>query len=107
LISLKEKGLVNIAEGCNGIAVFNTLLSFIIAFKSDLSKYLKFIPISLAILFIINIIRLYILVEIKISTPQFFELFHTYIFPIILYFITFILMIVWVKFFNKKEDVSQ
>lgn len=107
LISFMEKGLVNIAEGCNGIAVFNTLLSFIIAFKSNLSKYLKFIPISFAILFIVNLVRLYLLVEIKLSNPQFFDLFHTYIFPIILYFITFLLMIVWVRFFNKKEDVNE
>ncbi|MFZ4799542.1 MAG: hypothetical protein ACOYMA_18745, partial [Bacteroidia bacterium] len=51
---------------------------------------------------IFNILRLYMLIEIKLNYIAYFDIFHTYIFPAIIYFITFLLMILWVKFIGKK-----
>lgn len=102
LISLGQQKLVRIAEGCNGIAVITTFLSFVIAFKSSFKNYLKFVPIAIIIILLFNIIRLYLLIEIKLNYVAFFDIFHTYIFPAIIYFITFLLMILWVKFIGKK-----
>lgn len=102
LISHDQKKLVRIAEGCNGMAVITTFLSFAIAFKSNLKNYLFFIPIAIVSILIINILRLYLLIEIKLVYNVYFDIFHTYIFPAIIYFITFLLMVLWVKFINRK-----
>ncbi len=102
LISLGQQKLVKIAEGCNGIAVITTFISFVIAFKSSFKNYLKFVPIAVIIILFFNILRLYLLIEIKRNYVSFFDIFHTYIFPAIIYFITFLLMILWVKFIDKK-----
>jgi exosortase family protein XrtF len=104
LISYGQKKLVRIAEGCNGIAVITTFLSFAFAFKSNLKNYLIFIPIAIISILIINILRLYLLIEIKLAFSSYFDVFHTYIFPAIIYFITFLLMVFWVKFINRKTS---
>ncbi|MFA9213909.1 MAG: exosortase family protein XrtF [Candidatus Methylacidiphilales bacterium] len=102
LISHNQKKLVRIAEGCNGMAVITTFLSFAIAFKSNFKNYLFFIPLAVLSILIINILRLYLLIEIKLVYNNYFDIFHTYIFPAIIYFITFLLMVLWVKFINRK-----
>lgn len=102
LINKGQQKLVRIAEGCNGIAVLSTFLSFVIAFKSSLKNYFKFVPAAILAILIFNILRLYVLIEIKLNYINYFDIFHTYIFPAIIYFITFLLMILWVKFIGKK-----
>ena len=99
----ENTGLVNIMEGCNGIAVWITLLSFIFAFKGHKKIYFWFIPLSFILLQSGNLIRLVILIQIKMSNPSLFEIFHTYIFPAILYACAFGLMVWWVKMVQKKN----
>ena len=103
LISKGQQKLVNINEGCNGIALITTFLSFVIAFKSTFKNYLKFVPAAIIAILIFNIFRLYVLIEIKINFISYFDIFHTYIFPAIIYFITFLLMRFWVKFIGRKS----
>jgi hypothetical protein len=103
LINKGQQKLVNINEGCNGIALITTFLSFVIAFKSTFKNYLKFVPAAILVILLFNILRLYILIEIKISYTSYFDIFHTYIFPAIIYFITFLLMVFWVKFIGHKS----
>ncbi|MCF8429702.1 MAG: hypothetical protein K9G64_06170 [Bacteroidia bacterium] len=102
LISKGQQKLVNINEGCNGIALITTFLSFVIAFKSTLKNYLKFVPAAIIVILIFNILRLYVLIEIKLNYIFYFDIFHTYIFPATIYFITFLLMVLWVKFIGRK-----
>ena len=102
LICKGQQKLVNINEGCNGIALITTFLSFVIAFKSTFKNYLKFVPAAIIAILIFNIFRLYVLIEIKINYTSYFDVFHTYIFPAIIYFITFLLMVLWVKFISNK-----
>lgn len=104
LISKGQQKLVNINEGCNGIALITTFLSFVIAFKSTFKNYLKFLPAAIIAILIFNIFRLYVLIEIKINHTSYFDVFHTYIFPAIIYFITFLLMVLWVKFIGIKPN---
>ncbi len=104
LISKGQQKLVNINEGCNGIALITTFLSFVIAFKSTFKNYLKFLPAAIIAILIFNIFRLYVLIEIKINYTSYFDVFHTYIFPAIIYFITFLLMVLWVKFIGIKPN---
>jgi exosortase/archaeosortase family protein len=92
-------------EGCNGMAVWITLLSFTLAFTGKPKTYLWFLPLSFLLLQIGNILRLITLIQLKIQKPDLFEIFHTYLFPAILYAFAFGLMVWWVKMIqsiNKK-----
>ncbi len=99
LVSEAGKPLVNIKEGCNGIAVWISLLSFIIAFRSDWMAYLVFIPLSFFLIQVCNVFRLFVLIKIKLLRPAYFDFFHVYAFPAIIYLIAFLLMVGWVKLF--------
>ncbi len=94
--------IVNIKEGCNGMAVWMSLLSFIIAFRSNLKAYLIFVPLSFILIQASNILRLFILIRVKINQPQYFDFFHTYAFPAIIYFFAFLLMVSWVKWWVRE-----
>lgn len=94
-----EHAIVNIKEGCNGLAVWIALLSFIVAYKSRLKSYLIFIPLSFLTIQFINVLRLFVLIRIKINQPSWFDFFHTYAFPSIIYFFAFLLMVVWARRF--------
>ncbi len=92
--------IVNVKEGCNGMAVWIALLSFIIAFKTwSLKAYLIFIPVSFIIIQVCNVLRLYLLIQIKMNRVYYFDFFHTYVFPAIIYLFAFLLMVLWVKKF--------
>lgn len=103
VLSYKQQKVINITEGCNAIAIVITLLSFCIAYTSKIKNYLLFIPIALCLVYIMNQLRIYWLVLIKVHYPNFFSFFHVYIFPAILYLVAFGLMVIWIKFFVDKE----
>lgn len=94
---LDNKPVVNIKEACNGISVAMSLLAFLIAFKGKSKDYVWVVPVSLLLLFIANMLRLYALVQIKMFYPASFPFFHEYLFPGILYLIAFGIMVFWVK----------
>lgn len=94
---INGKAIVNIKEGCNGLSVGIALLAFLVAFTAKAKEYFVFVPVCFLILFVSNIIRLYVLVQIRQSFPEYFVLFHEYVFPIILYAVAFVMMILWVR----------
>jgi exosortase family protein XrtF len=89
--------IINIMEGCNGLAVWFTLVSFVVAFGGKKSLYFWFIPLSFLLLEAGNILRLLALIFIRIHHSSHFDFFHTYAFPAILYAFAFGLMLFWTK----------
>jgi exosortase family protein XrtF len=107
IVFLKQKPMVNIAEGCNGMSIFITLLSFCLAFGGNANAFLWFIPSSFAALQLGNMLRLWLLVYIKSNYNAQFPLFHEYVFPAVLYGFAFLIMVFWVKFQkNKSAEVN-
>lgn len=101
---VNQKPVVRIIEGCNGMAVFITLVSFCAAFQSKIKSYIWFLPLSFILLQSGNVLRLYVLVHFKLMHPHLFELFHTYVFPAAIYGVAFLLMVWWVKFVAKNAN---
>jgi exosortase/archaeosortase family protein len=79
-----QKPVVNLAEGCNGVAIWISLMAFCIGYGGKFFHLLVLVPISYIFLQFANIFRLYILVQIKVLEPQHFPFFHEYAFPAIL-----------------------
>lgn len=103
LVFYQQKPVVNLAEGCNGMAIWISLMSFCIGYGGKIKHLLLLVPINYLILQLANLLRLLLLVEIKVNEPQHFHFFHEYAFPAILYGFAFILMITWVKFQQKYK----
>jgi len=93
-----------INEGCNAISVMILFVSFLIAFRGSLRHYLWFIPVGLVMLYIANISRIYVLGLVYLYYPDYFNIAHDYLFPGIIYGATFMLWVVWVKYFSIKPE---
>ncbi len=106
IVYLDHKAVVNIAEGCNGMAIFITLLAFCLAFGDKAFAFLWFIPSSFAVLQFGNVLRLWLLVQIKYNYTAYFPLFHEYVFPSLLYGFAFLIMVFWVKF-QKNNSLPE
>lgn len=96
--------VVNIMEGCNGLAVWFTLLSFVVAFGGKTKHLVWYIPFSFILLQLGNLLRLLALIAIKLNNPAYFAFFHTYAFPAILYAFAFGLMLIWIKLQAHKTN---
>jgi exosortase/archaeosortase family protein len=106
LILYQGKPIVNLAEGCNGVAIWISLMSFCIGYGGRFLQLLILAPISYFLLQISNIFRLYLLVQIKVFEPNHFEFFHEYAFPAILYAFAFLLMVAWVKWQQRHSQLN-
>jgi exosortase/archaeosortase family protein len=97
IVFFKQKAVVNLAEGCNGMAIWITLISFCLAFGGSYFSFIWFFPASYLILQVGNIFRLWVLVQIKVNFSSYFSLFHEYLVPALLYGFAFLIMVFWVK----------
>lgn len=96
--------IVIINEGCNAVSVMILFISFLVAFKGYLRHYLWFIPLGLLILYIANITRIYLIGLAYLYYPQFVNIAHDYLFPGIIYGTTFLLWVIWVKYFSINNE---
>lgn len=105
-IQYYEVPLVLIMEGCNAISVMILFLAFIIAFKGAIKHYLWFVPLGLLILYVSNLVRIYLIGMIVLYYPDYVGFSHDFLFPGIIYGTTFLLWVIWVKFFADKSERS-
>ncbi len=90
--------VVTMIEGCNAISVMILFLAFIIAFTGKFKSYLWFGPLGLVMIYLSNIVRIYLIAMIVLYYPNYIYIAHDYLFPAIIYGTVFILWVFWVKF---------
>ena len=95
--------LVLITEGCNAVSVMILFVAFLIAFKGALKNYLWFVPMGLFILYVSNIVRIYLIGMILLYYPDYVNFAHDFLFPGIIYGTTFLLWVIWVKYFTDNS----
>jgi exosortase family protein XrtF len=90
---------VLIGANCNGLSLFALFAGFIIIFPGKIKLKLIYIPIGLALIHIINILRLTGLALIVVFYPDSLDFNHKYTFAIIVYSFVFLMWYIWVKKF--------
>lgn len=102
--------LAKIIEGCNSLSVIILFASFVIAFRENLKKTVIFILAGAVLIYSANLFRIVLLAISLYHFPRYEYLLHTVVFPGIIYGMTFILWIVWVKKLepikNRNEKVA-
>ncbi|MGK7390745.1 MAG: exosortase family protein XrtF [Candidatus Cyclobacteriaceae bacterium M2_1C_046] len=88
---------VSVFEGCNSLNVMIVMLAFLAAYKGPLKHYLWFIPLSLIIIYIFNILRVDLLILVSRYLPDYMYFTHKYFFTAFIYAVVFILWFWWVK----------
>ena len=95
------KYVARIIEGCNAISVIILFASFIFAFASNWVKTTLYIVVGAILVYVLNIIRIGLLVWAIYYYPDYQEFLHGTIFPLFIYGVVFILWIIWVTKFSK------
>jgi exosortase family protein XrtF len=96
-----QKGMLRIVEGCNGISLIILFVSFVVAFSGNLKNTLLFVFGGSLLIYILNILRIVVLIVLMYRFPSQLRLLHGVLFPLVIYGLVFILWIVWVNKFSK------
>ncbi|PWA08327.1 exosortase family protein XrtF [Flavobacterium laiguense] len=99
-----QKGMIRIVEGCNAISLIILFISFVVAFSGNLKNTLLFVFVGSLLIYILNIIRIAVLVILIYRFPSQLHLLHGVLFPLVIYGVVFILWIVWVNKFSKYAE---
>lgn len=100
-MSFQNQYIVRIVEGCNGISVIILFISFIVAFSGSLKNTLLFIFGGCLLIYIMNVLRIAILIVLLYHFPEKNHVLHGVLFPAIIYGSVFILWMIWVNKFSK------
>jgi exosortase family protein XrtF len=100
-IRILENPFIYMIEGCNSVSVMLLFVAFVFAFSAPVKHYFWFIPVGLASIYITNLARIFILGIVRIYYFEYFNAFHDYVFPAIIYGMVVVLWIVWVKYFSN------
>lgn len=95
------KYVARIIEGCNAVSVIILFAAFIFAFASNWTKTFLYIIVGAVLVYILNIIRIVLLVSAIYYYPAYEEFLHGTVFPLFIYGVVFILWIIWVTKFSK------
>nr|WP_315195975.1 exosortase family protein XrtF [uncultured Flavobacterium sp.] len=93
--------IVRIVEGCNGISVIILFISFIVAFSGSLKNTFFFIFGGTLLIYILNVLRIALLIILMYYFPEKKHLLHGVLFPAIIYGAIFVLWVIWVNKFSK------
>ena len=92
---------VRVVEGCNALSLMILFVAFVVAFKGNWKSTLWFIFCGLLVSHLLNIFRIAIITIALYHYPEFNELLHGVVFPLIIYGTVFLLWIIWVKKFSQ------
>ncbi|MFT6337734.1 MAG: exosortase/archaeosortase family protein [Parvicella sp.] len=94
---------VFIGHPCNGLELHALFLGFIIITPGKLIVKFWYGVLGIALIYGINILRVYLLGTNFINNPSTFEFNHKYTYLGLVYLLVFILWIIWVEVVNKKS----
>ncbi|WP_338376342.1 exosortase family protein XrtF [uncultured Flavobacterium sp.] len=95
------KYVARIIEGCNAISVIILFAAFIFAFASNWKKTFLYIIVGAVLVYILNVVRIGLLVWAIYYYPAYEEFLHGTVFPLFIYGVVFILWVIWVTKFSK------
>ncbi|MDP5199237.1 exosortase family protein XrtF [Flavobacterium sp. DG2-3] len=100
-IILNGRYIARITEGCNAVSVMILFVSFVAAFSGNLKKTLLFIFLGLISIYVLNVIRISLLIVLVYNFPQYTRFLHGTFFPLMIYGYVFVLWIFWINRFSK------
>ena len=103
MFMVNESYVVKIVEGCSSIAVIILFLAFIVAFKGRLKPTILFGIFGIALIYLVNILRIVFLALAIYHYPKYQNVLHSLIFPAIIYGMVFILWVIWIRKYAKID----
>lgn len=102
-IRVNDLSGVCVGTGCSGLELFLLFSGFIILIRGNWKDKLWYIPLGIVIIFLLNIIRIILLIFINHYYPQYLHFNHKYTLVILVYLAIFGLWIFWVRKFSQNN----
>ncbi len=107
-VYIGNKATVRVIEGCNAMSVIVLFVAFILAFSGPFLTTLLFASIGGLFVFVLNIIRIVLIILALYYFPQYEVLLHEIVFPLLIYGIVFFFWIIWInKFSYHAKDLTK
>ena len=104
-----QKYVARIIEGCNALSVIILFISFVVAFAGKLKYTIPYIIGGSLFVYLLNIVRIAILIVAMYHFPNQQSFLHGVVFPLFIYGMVFGLWVIWVNkfsFYAKKPSKS-
>ena len=98
---LNNMFLARVIEGCNSVSVIILFVSFIVAFATKFKTTFLYLLSGSVLIYSVNLLRIVFLTIGLYHYPNQQDVFHTVVFPAIIYGLVFILWVFWVRRFSK------
>ena len=98
IISYQNVPYLSIAGGCNGWALFMMWIWLVISYPAgDLMKKILIMVSGIGAIFILNLVRIMLLMFTQLYAPQYMDFNHHYVFKIAIYAAIFAMWAAWIK----------
>jgi len=104
LIGLNEAPGILLVDGCNGIAAIGLFIGFVAAYPGEWVPRIAFIFIGIGVIYLVNILRIVVLVITQLQWPEFFSFTHDYSTTAIFYLVIFGLWVVWANVGERRDE---
>lgn len=101
IILKNNKKVIGVDDGCNALELMVIYIAFILCIPNNkFKKQLSYITGGTLLIFLLNILRCYLLIYIHFEYPQVMDIAHHYFFNITVYAVIFFL---WVRYLKKHN----
>jgi exosortase/archaeosortase family protein len=87
-----------IVNGCNGLEAIGLFIGFVMAYPGDNLKRALFIPMGILAIYLLNVIRIMVLVVLQFYYPSGFDFAHDYSTSAIFYLAIFGMWVIWINY---------
>ncbi|RYU80293.1 exosortase X [Hymenobacter persicinus] len=97
LLLLNEQPVVRVGNPCNGLVLYALFAGFVLAFPGPWRRKLWFIPLGIALIYVLNIVRVGALAINHLYYHESVDFNHHYTFTFIVYACIFLLWMLWAR----------
>ncbi len=94
---------VSVDEGCSGLKQMYQVAVLFILFPGPWKHKLWYIPSGFLVMFLTNVFRIVVLSYTALRAPEYWDFTHEWILRIFFYVVLFLLWVVWVEKFRRKN----
>ncbi len=95
-------GYITVNESCSGFKQMYQIFFLFLLFRGPWKHKLWYIPASMGVMFLVNILRIILLSVVLINWPTHWDFFHLWVMRPFYYVVIFIEWVVWVEYFAIK-----
>ena len=103
LIRKAGKPLLYVADSCNALTLIVLFMGFILAYPGNWKLKVPFMAVGAVAIFLINVVRVQVLIYNYMHYRSWFDFNHKYTFTIAVYLVVFWFWMLWANKYSKKK----